>query len=276
MNYKMIYSDLDGTLLNSQKKISNVNIDIITRLEEQGIIFGIATGRIYPAAKIYAKDLNLNSPVICCNGALVVDPRNDHVIISNKIDNDKVKEIISIIKKYDVYFHFYTIDTIYAEKNEYIIEYFEKLSRDKSEDEKVKTIVNDSISDLITDDMEIFKVGVFVDDSEQSINMMDELLLIEGISGYKSLGYMFDLVLNGIDKGRALEQLGELLNVKREEIMAFGDNENDINMIKYAGMGIAMENSKDDVKSVSDYIALTNDEDGIFHAIEHFVKATSD
>lgn len=271
MVYKMIYSDLDGTLLNSKKEISKVNRDVISKLDEKGIIFGIATGRIYPAAKMYSKELNLNSPIICCNGALVVDPRNGHAVISNTIENSKVKEIISIIKKYDVYFHFYTIDTIYAEEEKYIVKYFKELSKDKEEDEKVKTVVKSSIEDLITDEMEIFKVGVFVDDSLESNNMIKELLLIEGVSGYKSLGYMFDIVLNGVDKGRALEQLGELLNVKREEIMVFGDNENDINMIKYAGMGIAMENAGEDVKSVSDYIAKSNNEDGIFHAVEHFI-----
>jgi len=121
MVYKMIYSDLDGTLLNSKKEISKVNRDVISKLDEKGIIFGIATGRIYPAAKMYSKELNLNSPIICCNGALVVDPRNGHAVISNTIENSKVKEIISIIKKYDVYFHFYTIDTIYAEEEKYIV-----------------------------------------------------------------------------------------------------------------------------------------------------------
>ncbi|MGB3368521.1 MAG: Cof-type HAD-IIB family hydrolase [Acidaminobacteraceae bacterium] len=272
MNYKMIYSDLDGTLLNSKKEISNDNKEIITKLGDVGIIFGIATGRIYPAAKIYAKELNLNSPIICCNGALVVDPRNDHAVISNAINNSKVKEIVNIIKKYDVYFHFYTIDTIYAERSEYIIEYFKELSKGKAEDEKVKTVINSSVTDLITEDMQIFKVGVFVDDSKKSNEMIEELQQIEDISAYKSLGHIFDIVAEGVDKGRALEQLGELLNVKREEIMVFGDNENDINMIKYAGMGIAMENSKDDVKAVSNYIAKTNDEDGVFYGVKNFIE----
>lgn len=272
MTYKMIYSDLDGTLLNSKKEISSANKEVVSKLEDKGIIFGIATGRIYPAARIYAKELNLKSPIICCNGALVVDPRNDHAVISNAIDNLKVKEIIKIIKKYDVYFHFYTIDTIYAERNEYIIEYFQELSKGRPEDEQVKTIVNNNIEDLIRDDMQIFKVGTFVDDSESSKEMINELHKIEGVSGYKSLGHIFDIVVNGVDKGHALEQLGELLNVKREEIMVFGDNENDINMVKYAGMGVAMDNSKDDVKSVSDYITKTNDQDGVVYGIENFIE----
>lgn len=272
MTYKMIYSDLDGTLLNSKKEISSANKEVIAKLDDKGIIFGLATGRIYPAARIYAKQLNLNSPIICCNGALVVDPRNDHAVISNSINNSKVKEIVNIIKKYDVYFHFYTMDTIYAERNEYIIEYFKELSKGRPEDEQVKTVVNNSVTDLITDDMQIFKVGVFVDDSKKSHEMIEELHKIEGVSGYKSLGHIFDIVVDGVDKGHALEQLGELLNIKREEIMVFGDNENDINMVKYAGMGIAMENSKDDVKAVSNYIAKTNDEDGVFYGVKNFIE----
>ncbi len=272
MNYKMIYSDLDGTLLNSKKEISSANKDIISKLEDLGIVFGIATGRIYPAAKIFAKQLNLNSPIICCNGALVVDPRNDHAVISNTIDNSLVKRIINVIKKYDVYYHFYTIDTIYAEKSEHVIEYFKEFSKDKPEDERVKTVVDSSVIDLITDDMNIFKVGVFVDDSERSQDLIKDLQSIEGIAGYKSLGHIYDIVVDGVDKGYALEQLGELLNVKREEIMAFGDNENDINMLKYAGMGIAMQNSREDVKEVSDYIGKTNDEDGVFYGVKKFIE----
>lgn len=271
MTYKMIYVDMDGTLLNSKKEISDKNRSIIKALGDKGIIFGIATGRIYPAAKAYAKELGINSPIICCNGALIVDPRNDNPVISNKLSGDTVKKVIQIAKENSVYYHYYTKDTIYAEEEKFIAKYFKEFSKDKPEDEKVKTVISADIIDNV-DELEIYKVGIFVDDSEQSIIMTKKIKEIEGISAYKSLDNLFDIVPDGVDKGSALEQLGELLNVKREEIMAIGDNENDINMLKYAGMGIAMENSEDQIKEISDYVTSNNDEDGVYHGIVKFIE----
>ncbi|BEP28755.1 Cof-type HAD-IIB family hydrolase [Helicovermis profundi] len=268
--YKMVYSDMDGTLLNSKKEISTENYEVIKKLKEKDIIFGIATGRIYPAAKIYSKELDINSPLICSNGAMVVDVNNDEIIISNPLDAPTINEIVDIIKKYDVYFHLYDKDTIYAEKYDLVIKYFREFSEKLPDDLKVKTSVVKDINTIITSKT-IYKIGVYFDDSETSINMIKELKRLNNIESCKSMSYMYDIMAKNINKGYALKQLGEYFGIEKDSIMTFGDNENDISMLKYAGKGIAMDNSSDEIKLNADFITKTNDNHGVRYAIDKFI-----
>lgn len=269
--YKMIYSDMDGTLLNSEKKISNINKNIIKKVQEREIVFGIATGRIYPAAKIYAKELSLDTPIICCNGAVVVDLNTNEAIISNPIKPKLLKKVVDIIKKYDVYFHMYDKDTIYSERYDLVIKYFKEFSENLSDEFKIKTSVVENIDDIIFSDREIYKVGVYFDNSKKTEKMIEELNRDNDIEGCKSMSYMYDVMAKGINKGYALKQLGEYLNIDQSEIVAIGDNENDISMIKFAGLGVAMENATKNIKNIADYITTTNDKDGVSNVIEKFI-----
>ena len=267
--YKMVYSDMDGTLLSSKKLISKENMNVVKKLKENNIIFGIATGRIYPAAKIYSKELNINSPLICSNGAMVVDTKTDEIIISNPLNKETIIRVLDVIKKYDVYFHLYNKDTIFSERYDLVIKYFREFSENLPLHLKVKTEVVSDIYKTLESEV-IYKVGVYFDESIESKKMIEELRNMSDVESCKSMSYMYDIMAKGVNKGYALKQLGEYLGINSDSIMTFGDNENDISMIRYAGKGIAMNNSSDEIKRHANFITKTNDENGVEFAIDKF------
>ena len=124
----------------------------------------------------------------------------------------------------------------------------------------------------IKDEEDIVKV-MMIDPQEKLDEAIKKLpkYLYDKYSVFKSAPYFLEFTNKEVDKGKGLKKLGEYLGIKQEEMIACGDAGNDISMIKYAGLGVAMKNATDDVKEVSDYITLSNDEDGIAHIVNKFI-----
>ena len=115
------------------------------------------------------------------------------------------------------------------------------------------------------------KLQILFADMEERLRAWDELSEVRGLELVGSLGYNIEINAAGVNKGTGLVRLGSLLGIRREEIMACGDGDNDALMLKEAGFGVAMANAVDKVKEAADYITLSNDEDGVAEAIEKFV-----
>lgn len=269
--FKLIVSDMDGTLLNEDKKVSEETKAAIKKLENHGASFTIATGRIYPAARIYSDDLGITTPLICCNGAVIVDPVTSEVLFGSPISKSLGIQVIDICEQYDVYYHLYDKDTIYSNRMEQAIAYFTKFSQDLPEAYKVKTKIVTSTKALF-DQTQIYKIGMFYDNTERALEMRKALEAISGASCFKSMDTMFDVLAENTNKGTALRRLCEMLNLELPEVVAFGDNENDLEMLQAAGYGIAMGNAEDFVKDVADHVADTNEADGVRLAIENLFK----
>jgi hypothetical protein len=271
MMYKLIVTDMDGTLLNSDKQISEETKLALQSLMATGCRFTLATGRIYKAAKRYGDQIGITTPLICCNGAMIVDPKTDAVLYGAPIPKETGHKIIEVARRFNVYFHLYDKEVIYSEKLEKIIAYFRRISADLPPEYRIHTEVVEDANDLF-DKTEIYKIGFYYDNTERAQEMRSALEAIDGISGFKSMDTMYDVMRAGVNKGSALEHLCEILGVEREAVMAFGDNENDLEMLEYAGMGVAMGNSEAFVRDVADHVTASNDEEGVLRALEAVFK----
>ncbi|RKD27506.1 hypothetical protein SAMN02745883_00595 [Caminicella sporogenes DSM 14501] len=270
MKYKLIVTDMDGTLLNSQGNVSDENKKAMKKLLEKGGHIAIATGRIYTTAKVYAKHLGIVTPIICCNGAVVKDLRDDKKIYGNPISKEDSYKIIDICREHDLYFHFYSEDTIFGERMEYKILYFSEWAKTIKEEDTIKIKIIKDSREIVEREI-IYKFSIQTDD----IKLLDQIAEIlnkeKTIEVRKSLTNMLDIMNSGVSKGNAVKKLADSLGIKREEIIAVGDNENDISMIEYAGLGVAMANAEEKVKKIADYITDTNDNDGVAKVIYKFM-----
>jgi len=269
--YRLVVSDIDGTLLNNAKEITPATRQGIYDLIENGVKFVIATGRVHPAAKWPYIDLGINGPLISCNGALVKDTGTDEIIYERPLDRTLAKKVSDICARYDVYFHYYTENAIHAEKYDFLLKKFAELSKKLPEEKFVPTEVLDSYNEFLEREQTIYKIGIFCDGGELSKQLIAEIMEIEDISCYKSLDTSFDVMAKGVSKGDAVAHLNAYYDIPREETIASGDNENDIDMIKYVGLGVAMENAIEAAKEAADYITVSNEEDGLLKVINEFV-----
>lgn len=266
MDYKIVALDLDGTLVNSQHEISDVNRDILIKIQEMGCKVAIATGRPFKGATRQAEKLQLarfGGYIICYNGGLIMDCKDEKVLFSRDLPHEYIPEICEGIKGLDITVNTYTADEIIAAN-----------SRNKYTD------------------IEPGIVGMnlhFVDDFVSFVNFPINKCLLTGdpetiaklepiyrekfkdrLDVFKSEAFFLELVPKGINKGEAITKLAQINNVDISQTMSFGDGFNDVELVKTAGMGIAMANACPEVLRSADYVTLSNDMDGVAAGIEKF------
>lgn len=270
--YRLIVSDMDGTLLDPVGKVSEKTKQTFKRLLDNDIHVAIATGRIYTSAKVYAKHLDIVTPIIACNGAIVKDLHNNDIIYESHIAPETCFKVFDICRENDLYFHFYTEDTFYTEKLAYSSIKYNEWNKTMDEDEQIDMQIIEDPYELVSSGNEkIYKIQINTDDMTLLNDVRNILETLEGVEISKSWHNNIEIMNKGVSKGNAVKHLAESMGISREEIICFGDNENDISMLTYAGMGVAMGNAEDGVKKWADYITLGNDEDGVARAIEKFV-----
>lgn len=272
MKYKLVVTDMDGTLLNSNGQVPVENQKAFKALQDKGIHVAVATGRIYTSARVFARYLGITTPIIACNGAVVKDLKTEKIIYESHLSKEDCIRILDICKKYSLYNHFYTLETFYAEKLEKgSLKYSEWNKTLKEEDQIDIRLIDDAYGVVKNETDNIYKFQAISDDPSLLIKVREELETIPTVSISQSWHNNVEIMNKGVAKGVAVKNLAESLGVKREEIICFGDNENDISMLEYAGLGIAMGNSENLVKERADYVTLTNDENGVAAALEKFV-----
>lgn len=270
MSYKLVALDMDGTLLNSKGIINDRTRQAIYEASKKGVHIVLATGRILKSAINHSMKLNLHKPIISSNGAIIVDENKD-IIFSQPINSITVREIIEIGQSEDIYFHFYDADSFYS--NVYIEEVLNFYNAKDSIDNEneIKLIKFNNVDEVLDKDVDVYKF-LFIDEDRKKLNgLKSKLKDIEGISICKSWENNLEVMDKDVSKGNSLRYLCNKLNISAEEVIAIGDNENDISMINYAGLGVAMANGVDKVKSVADIITSSNDEDGVAKVIEKYI-----
>ena len=266
MDYKLIAIDMDGTLLNSKKEISNRTYNAIQKAKDKGIHIVLATGRLLKSAQFVSENLKLSNHIIACNGAIIIDGSKS-VFFSKPMDLNVVEKVMALGKKFNAYYHFYDEGCLYS--NTYvkeIVDYYS--SRDQKID--IKIFKND-MEILNNKKLNIYKF-LFIDNDLQKLeSLREELTHVDKINVSKSWSNNLEVMDTEASKGLGLKFLCNELNISPEHVIAIGDNENDISMIKFAGLGVAMGNGEEVVKKQSDYITSSNDEDGVAKVIEKFI-----
>ncbi len=247
--YKIIFLDLDGTLLSSNKEISKYNENILKKISYSTKIV-LASARGFSTIKPYLEQLNLlndKNYTIAFNGSLVLDN------LENKIIN-------VIIKKSNIIL----LEKIVKESPD--LEWYYYTYNDRINRKEIENI------DYFVSNNNIYKVVCI--SSESQINKLKNEIAIQLNHNFEmtsSESTRIEFVPKGKTKVDSIKKLLSVLNINSEEVIAIGDGENDVEMIEYAGCGIAMGNSKDNVKKVANLITDTNDNDGVGKILENLL-----
>lgn len=270
---RMIGLDLDGTLLNENKELTEYTRTVLRRAIEKGVVVLAATGR--PVTGV-PEDL-LEFPgmryVIASNGGRIVDWQEKKTLYSCPVSYELAIKILKIFERYD------TLKEIYYEGQGYVqtdelarVECYVR-KRPMADYIRSTRIGVQSLWDKVHE-MEghgMDKVHAIFSDEEEMKEAEVQIRRLGDLAVTSALGHNLEVNAPGIDKGQGLLRLGRYLGISREEIMACGDGGNDLAMICAAGIGVAMANAADEVKAAADYITLSNEEDGAAKAIEKFV-----
>ena len=269
---KLVAMDLDNTLLDSDKQISKHTQEVLKEAIRQGVYIVPATGRIFKAIPDFLRNIEGVRYAVCCNGATVYDQYEDCIIYTNHLSKDVTFSLFDILEKYHCTHDIYQNGQGYMERR-----YLEHLSEYNVEGHLLK-LVNDTrlpVEDLRlhieNQPLGIEKINAFFDDMEQRSAAIDELVEKNIASVSSALQNNIELNQFGCDKGDGLTHLAEILGLTMDEVMACGDAGNDTMMIKAAGIGVVMENGREELKEIADFVTKTNDEDGVAYAIEKLV-----
>jgi Cof subfamily protein (haloacid dehalogenase superfamily) len=185
---------------------------------------------------------------------------------------EAVREMIRLSRKYGIFSHFFTEDTIYAERLVNVSMRYTEWNQFLGVEDQVKIKIVDDIEKAVAEDkVQILKSVVVDRDSGKIQRVRDSIEETGIVTVSQSMKDNLEVMNKGVTKGNAVKLLAEMYGIKREEIIAIGDNENDISMIQYAGMGIAMGNAEESLKSVANHITGDYQEDGVAEAIERFI-----
>ncbi|MCF6466123.1 Cof-type HAD-IIB family hydrolase [Clostridium sp. Cult2] len=272
MKYKVIAIDMDGTLLNSQNKVSDINRQVLFKALDKGISIILSTGRILRSALYYSKSIGLNSPVITCNGALISSGDGKDIIYENPMKIESIKKLVKLAEENNIYYHFYDADTFFTKKtNDGIFKYYESYENSLKKQQINLQLIQNPMELLSQQKPIIYKFIIIEDDIDKLLGFEEKLRDIKGINISSSWHNNIEVMNEGVSKGVGLEYLMETLNINKSEVVAIGDNENDIPMFKKAGLAIGMENGAQEIKKHVHVITDTNDEDGVAKAIEKYV-----
>jgi Cof subfamily protein (haloacid dehalogenase superfamily) len=261
-------SDLDGTLLSDDHTISDYTKSVIRRVSEQGIDFMLATGRIFGGARKYARELDLNTPILACNGALIKEA-DGKLMYGRPLPEDTLDEVFRKLTDRELYFHCYAEENFYTKKIAGSLASFYSFNSKQPEEDRFPMVEIDPM-ELIGKDP-IYKVLARYEGEVNREELYHCLNAIPGTSVTVSWHNSFDICADQVSKSSAIDRYAREKGIEPSEIMCFGDNYNDIDMLRYAGLGIAPENAADPIKEAADYVTCSNNEDGVAKAIEKFV-----
>ena len=277
MGYKLICIDLDGTLLNSKKQITEATKATLQKAHHLGVHIVISTGRIYADAEYYSNLIGVKSPVITANGAYIKEKSGDGIIYQNVLGAALAGEILQICKKYHVTPHFYTPRKEYYGSMLFtVIRALGRLrpgmrrAMTRAERKYIATHAQ-WVRVIVNEKDHLVKCALFHHNRKKIRKIRYELSQVNELEVASSGWNIIELNYKGISKGKGVEILTHYYNLTKDEVMAIGDGENDLSMIEYAGLGVAMGNATDLIKEKADYITDTNDHDGVAKVIEKFI-----
>ncbi|MEW8955970.1 Cof-type HAD-IIB family hydrolase [Clostridium sp.] len=275
MMYKLLCTDMDGTLLGKKHEISKENIEAVKKASAKGVKIAVCTGRLHSSAFYYASLLEVKTPVISSNGAFIREKDEDKIIYKSILKKEHCNKILNVCRKYGLNVTFHTPNTVFAENELFSAKNYQEFNKNLPEEGRVNIeVVPEGTLEEIFDKYEEDIIKAIVIEDEKLIELKkakDEVKNLGGLEVVSSFPNNFEIMSEGVSKGRAVEIIANTYGIKKEEVICIGDNENDISMLKYAGLGIAMGNASEEAKGAADYITDTNLNNGVAKAIEKFI-----
>lgn len=262
--FKLVTIDMDDTFLNDEMNISEENRAAVKKAEQAGVRVVIASGRSYASSKQYIKELALPNLTISLNGAYIHDPADDRIVDAFPIEKDITQRILKDIEPFHVYTNFSCGEKVFWHGSAEYDRLYSSMNR-------IKLDYVESLQEL-SESMQAGKL--LISDEREKLEMIKELLR-KKYGDVLNIAFSKPFFLEATDKkaskGAAMLRVAEIYGIKPKEIIAIGDGENDISMIKNAGLGIAVANAKEQIKKEADFITLSNEENGVAYAINKFI-----
>ena len=269
---KMIGLDLDGTVLTEKKELTDRTKAAISKALAQGVVVLVATGRPWRGVPEELRDFPGMRYALTSNGARIIDTVEGRVIEEHLLSPRLAQKVLEICGKYDTLQEVYFDGQGYAPADQMaVVERYHKNPSMCEYMRKTRIPVEDIGVLVKKENRGLDKVQALFADMDERELAWRELEAEEGLELVGSLRYNIEINAAGVNKGKGLVNLGRMLGIRREEIMACGDGDNDIVMLKEAGFGVAMANGEDKVTEAADYITLSNEEDGVADVIEKYV-----
>ena len=266
-NIKVIFIDIDKTLTNDNKKVTQKNSLAIKKAVEKGIMVVLCSGRSFSYAGMKAKEANASEYLITSNGAQIYDYNNSKSLYENPISKDTFAKLFNELRKMNIECILNTSTTRFGTKN-----LKRKIDKSESFFENINDIGNENILQIVVE--------------ASSFELMDKL--IAEIKKYEDLvvlnlsrkylennrnesDYYADINNFTVNKGEGIKKFLEMFNIKKEDSLCFGDYVNDLDMFDACGFKVAMENASEELKKKADFITLSNNNSGVAYFINKYI-----
>ncbi|CUH94373.1 hypothetical protein P22_0439 [Propionispora sp. 2/2-37] len=263
MTIKLVALDLDDTLLDSKRRVSPRAKQAIRAAVAQGVMVTVATGRMHSSALPYAKQLELDVPIITYNGALIKASLSGEVLSNRPVPRQVMDEILALFREKGWYLQLHIDDVLYVKEYNDRVRLYEETAGVKAE------VVGDRFYTIPGEASKMLTIAEA--DTIQEIQKVMGKRFAGRLSMAVSKPQYLEMTQLGVNKGWALHFLAQKLNIGPESVMAVGDSQNDLDMIEYAGWGVAMGNASERVKAAAQAVTRGHDEDGVAEAIEKYV-----
>ena len=267
MNKKILVLDIDGTLVNDKKEITPKTKEKLMEMQKTGHVLMLATGRPTPGAARFVKELKLDEYggyLLSYNGGRIMNCKTKEVMYQKVLPKEVIPKLYAFAKAHKCGIITYEKDTVILGNGiDQYIEWEAKLNQ-----LPVKEV--DNFVDYITFDVNKCLMTAPPKDAEVYIAMLQEEFK-DTLSIYRSEPYFIEIMPKDIDKAASIDRLLPMIGLKREESVCCGDGYNDISMITYGGVGVAMANARDEVKEAADFVTGSNEEDGLVQVIDTFI-----
>ncbi|TCL57305.1 hypothetical protein EDD76_109168 [Kineothrix alysoides] len=269
---KLICIDMDGTLLGDEFSIPGQNLEVLKHAVEAGVEIALVSGRPFNIARYFADLIHPKVHVIATNGTYF---RYNQAVYEKSLNAEQMERIYTVAAKHHLVIHFKGRNKVIS--NEWIEEShpYKRTNPKLKEEDKMEFIENADLNKVLEGQSnDIYKALIFRADKVLEENLIQaklELKQYEDLEVVSSHPCNFEVMRGGTSKGEAVRELSAYLGIKRDEIMCIGDNENDISMIRYGALGIAMGNGTEEIKAAADYITDTNINAGVAKAVQKFV-----
>jgi Cof subfamily protein (haloacid dehalogenase superfamily) len=266
MKYKLIALDVDGTLINNLYEITAATRQTIREVHEQGAQIVLCTGRGPKSTLPLLEQLGLEGTVITHNGAVTVESQGSKLIHRFAFHMDQLKPFVDYCRHNHIHFD---VNTAF----EHYVEHLTDVERRMYEQYLINPV---QVDDVMNIQEEVVKISIFAEGS-----VLDQLTLDWSMISHPQLkiirsgDYFVDVMHKDANKGNALQSLALSLGIKSEHILAIGNYYNDMEMLDFAGLGIVMDNSPEDMKRNAQAVTATNDAEGVHLALQQYCLATT-
>ena len=268
--FRLIALDLDGTLTNSDKVITPHTFEVLMRAQAAGVRLVLCSGRPTYGIAALARQLKLEENggfVLSCNGANIIDWITGDLLFRQPLEARFRPQLLELADAHGLPLLTYRGDCILATRND---------SPYLDEEARINQMPVEVVTDFIAEASRLEGGApkcLIPGDPELLVELEEKMKTIFGdaLSISRSAPFFLEIMAPGVGKDHSLARLLAHLDLSREQLIAFGDGFNDLTMLRFAGMGVAMANAVEEVKAVADFVTLSNDEDGVGHAVEQWV-----